>query len=87
MTKAARTQIADAFCQRIIGHGYTPMIYSNLSWLNNQLDMNLLSKYMVWVAQYNSVNNYTRPYKCWQYTSSGSVSGISGRVDMNVWLN
>lgn len=87
LTKAARTQIAKAFCDRVKSYGYTPMIYSNLSWLNNNLDMNLLAAYPVWVAQYYSVNQYSRPYKCWQYTSSGSVSGISGRVDLNVWLN
>ena len=87
LTKAARTQIAKAFCDRVKSYGYTPMIYSNLSWLNNNLDMNLLLAYPVWVAQYYSVNQYSRPYKCWQYTSSGSVSGISGRVDLNVWLN
>ena len=87
LTKAARTQIAKAFCDRVKSYGYTPMIYSNLSWLNNNLDMNLLSAYPVWVAQYYSINQYSRPYKCWQYTSSGSVSGISGRVDLNVWLN
>ena len=87
LTKAARTQIANSFCMRIIENGYTPMIYANLSWLNNNLDMNLLSPYMVWVAQYYSVNQYAKPYKCWQYTSSGRVNGINGNVDMNIWLN
>ena len=87
LTKAARTQIANSFCMRIIENGYTPMIYANLSWLNNNLDMNLLSPYMVWVSQYYSVNQYAKPYKCWQYTSSGRVNGINGNVDMNIWLN
>ena len=86
LSRAARTRIADAFCSKIMSHGYIPMIYSNLNWLNNSLYMDLLSEYQVWVAQYNSTNTYMRPYKCWQYTSSGKVDGISGRVDLNVWL-
>ncbi len=87
LTTVQRTQIADAFCKQIKSAGYTPMIYSNLNWLNNNLDMNALAEYLVWVAHYNDILGYTKPFKCWQYTSSGKVSGIPGRVDLNIWIN
>ena len=39
----------------------------------------------IWLAHYNTVTGYAGDYEYWQFTSSGKVDGISGRVDMNVW--
>lgn len=84
--KSKLTDICEAFCEEIEKAGYWAGVYANLYWLNSKLNSAKLSeKYSVWVAQYNSVCNYKNAYDMWQYTSSGSVSGISGRVDMN-WL-
>ncbi len=85
LSKAKRTAVIKAFCDTVKKNGYTPMIYASTSWLNNNLDMTKLSAYKVWVAQYNTEVTYKGKYQCWQYTSSGTVSGISGRVDMNYW--
>ena len=87
ISKEIRTVAVKAFCDRSLQRGYTPMIYASTSWLNNQLDMSKLSSYKVWVAQYYSRVTYNGKYQCWQYSSSGSVDGISNRVDMNYWYN
>ena len=87
ISKEIRTAAVKAFCERSLQRGYTPMIYASTSWLNNQLDMSKLSAYKVWVAQYYSRVTYNGKYHCWQYSSSGSVDGISNRVDMNYWYN
>ena len=87
ISKEIRTAAVKAFCDRSFQRGYTPMIYASTSWLNNQLDMRKLSSYKVWVAQYYSRVTYNGKYQCWQYSSSGSVDGISNRVDMNYWYN
>ncbi len=58
--------------------------YGNPS--SNKINMNLIdNKFKVWLAQYSTDNSYERPYEYWQYTSSGSITGISGRVDCNFW--
>ncbi len=72
---------------------YTSLFYSYRSitspYLNpkgNKINMRLIdSKFKVWLAQYSSDNSYERPYEFWQYTSDGSITGISGRVDCNFW--
>ena len=87
ISKEIRTAAVKAFCERSLQRGYTPMIYASTSWLNNQLDMRKLSAYKVWVAQYYSRVTYNGKYQCWQYSNSGSVDGISNRVDMNYWYN
>ena len=72
------SSIANAFCDVVKSYGYKPMIYGNLTMMNNYLKS---PNYPVWLAQYNSKCTYKKPYAMWQYTSSGSVNGISGRVD------
>lgn len=61
--------------------GYTFGVYASLSWWDNYLVG--MDKYTKWVAQYNSVCQYDKPYDMWQYTSKGSINGINGNVDMN----
>ena len=44
-------------------------------------------KYITWIAQYNYYFKYEKNYKIWQYTDSGIIDGIKGKVDMNVIFN
>ena len=74
------SDIANAFCDVVKAHGYEPCIYANTSTLNSNLTN---PKYPVWVAQYNDKCTYGGAKVMWQYTSSGSVEGISGRVDLS----
>ena len=73
-----------AFCNYIRSKGYTPMIYSYLNAFNTKLEVGRFGNNRVWLAHYTDSTNYTGNYHMWQYTSSGSVPGINGRVDMNV---
>ena len=82
LTKAKRTAAIKGFCDAIKAQGYEPMIYACTSWLNNKLNMSKLP-FKVWCAQYNSTCEYKGGYIMWQYTSTGSVSGVKGNVDMN----
>jgi len=42
------------------------------------------ARHNTWVAEYGvSKNKYYEHHVMWQYTSSGSVSGIKGRVDLS----
>lgn len=79
--------MAKTFCDTITKSGYQVGIYANLNWWNNYLTdpvFNTASWYK-WVAQYNSVCNYTKKYTMWQCCSDGRVDGISGLTDLNFW--
>ena len=94
LSKQQITDIGLAFCQRLSSYGYTVGIYANRNWFTNYIDKNQVinSGYEIWLAQYPSgeyaVNpeDYDKSYECgmWQYSSKGSVSGISGYVDVDV---
>ena len=76
---------ATVFCNMIAEAGYTPGIYANTNWWNNYLSSSQYDKWDRWVARYNSTLDFNRSYSMWQYTSKGSVPGITGDVDMNYW--
>ena len=82
--KTARTAVCRAFCQTIQNAGYTAGVYSNKHWLETQIDAASLNAYKIWMAQYAASPTYKGRYDLWQYRSTGSVSGISGNVDMNI---
>lgn len=83
--KDTLTNIINTFCTEIEKAGYWAGVYANKYWFTSVLDGAYLGdRYTCWVAQYNDVNTYQGNYDMWQYTSSGSVDGIDGSVDMNI---
>lgn len=76
------TQFVQSFCNRIEAGGYYAMYYSNRNFLDNYLSSGLSERYALWYARYNSTFDGT-DCGIWQYTSSGSVPGISGNVDLD----
>jgi GH25 family lysozyme M1 (1,4-beta-N-acetylmuramidase) len=84
LDSSTRTAIVNAFCQTIQASGLEAGIYASRNWYYNNLNMDDLGEYNVWLAEYRQTPEYTGKYDMWQYTSSGSVAGIEGRVDLNV---
>ena len=72
--------------------GYDVGIYTYQSWYDNHISQYLKDKFSFWIARYGPNNgrlneNYPPKAKnvvAWQYTSKGSVPGISGNVDLDV---
>ncbi len=83
LSKDKILEIAKVFCQEITSAGYLYGTYSNKHWFTNYLTDEWYDKYPKWLAQYNNKVTYTGTYDIWQYSSTGSVSGITGNVDMN----
>lgn len=84
LSKDQRTAIVKAFCKTIANGGYNAGIYANKNWLNNYLNTSELTGYTIWLAQYSAQATYnTTRYDLWQYSNQGSISGISGNVDLD----
>ncbi len=43
-------------------------------------------EYDFWLAQYSDTPDFYYDFQMWQYSSTGSVDGISGDVDLNLQL-
>lgn len=75
------SEIINAFCDRIKDAGYYPIVYANDYWLSNKIDLSQMD-YDIWVARYNAQHRYSDPIM-WQITSTGSIEGINGNVDID----
>lgn len=83
ITPALAEQIVKAFCNRVEERGYFAMYYSNQDFLNAYLPWEMAHRYALWYAFYDKRYD---GIDCgiWQYTSTGSVPGISGNVDLDI---
>lgn len=79
-----RTTIHKAFLETIAAAGYETGIYGSTNWLEKQVDMDELSDYRTWLAEYTDVPSYDEYYHMWQYTSKGAINGIDTNVDLNI---
>ncbi len=79
-----RTAVCEAFCETIEQAGQEAGVYASRNWYYNNVDDDVLSRYTIWVAEYRKEPLYTGRYDIWQYTSSGQIDGINGRVDLNL---
>lgn len=74
-------EITIAFCNEILKSGYRVGIYTNLDYAKHRYGLDFLKNFDVWLADYSGGADLDCIYH--QYTSEGTVSGISGKVDMN----
>lgn len=84
--------IITAFLTTCVKAGYDVGIYCNLNWYKNYIkdDIKMICRF--WIARYGKntgqMDVSTKPdvkgMVMWQYTSKGSVGGISGNVDMDI---
>lgn len=58
-------------------------LYTYTNFANTYLNMNELSGWPLFIADYRGFVGYKGPYAMWQYSSTGSVNGISGNVDLD----
>lgn len=86
MDARAVTDCTLAFCQAVEQAGYQPMVYFNRHQARELLHLEALTQYPFWLAMYS--DRMTYPYKIhmWQYTCEGSVPGIQGNVDINLYF-
>lgn len=89
LSKSVRTAVVRAFCEAVNATGYVGGVYASESWFNDRLNFVELKQYRIWVAKYGKntggkCTNVTLS-KCdmHQYTSKGSIPGISGNVDVS----
>lgn len=80
------TDCAIAFCQTIADAGYKPIVYFNQHQALEQYALEDLSTYDFWLAMYNEEMTFPYRVDLWQYTEGGTVPGIEGPVDINLYL-
>lgn len=81
-----RTNLTIKFLDAVEAAGYEGMIYHNTEMGAMLIDLTQLTKYPKWFAGYNKEFYWPYEYQLWQYSESGTVNGIKGNVDLDIWL-
>ena len=67
-----------------VGNKYKVKIYADLNHVNNRFGSYAKGE-SDWIAQYNNTGcTYKGRYSMWQYTSSATLDGVRGYVDMSI---
>lgn len=86
MDSETLTACAKTFCETVEEAGYEPMVYFNRELDRTLYDLRALQAYPFWFALYSESMDYPYAFDIWQYTNTGTVPGIEGDVDLNLWL-
>lgn len=78
------TRCAKAFCETLVEGGRQPMLYTGL--YVKTLELGELTQYPMWLALYSDTLTYRYWLDFWQYSCTGTVPGINGDVDLNIYL-
>lgn len=79
---------AKAFCDAVEAAGYDGMVYFNIDLSSRLLDLPQMQQagYHFWLAMYSDRMTFPHRIDMWQYSDGGSVPGISGNVDLNLYF-
>jgi|GEM_PF-3239504 len=80
------TDCTKAFCDTVAKAGYQPMVYFNTNHSYENVYIRELTQYPFWLARYDTVLDYPYKIDMWQYSETGSVPGIAGNVDINLYF-
>lgn len=95
ISKNQITKNAKIFLDIIKNNGYTPLIYTNLNWQKNYIDLSQI-KYDLWYSNppyedigdcektRNRVPPKDKDYMMFQYSCNGRIQGINKIVDLNL---
>ena len=87
-TKTMYRKVINKFIDELNNKGFDNVgVYGNLYMLTSGGLSTIRESIPKWVAQYYKECEYDKKYMGWQYTSSGSIPGINGRVDMNIFYD
>jgi GH25 family lysozyme M1 (1,4-beta-N-acetylmuramidase) len=97
ITKAIADNMAIAFLSAVAAAGYTPVLYANLDYLRNYYNLQAISAAVeqatrktvyLWYARYTATlpTAEREGVHIWQNSDKGSIPGIIGRVDSNIFF-
>ncbi len=86
MTGEDVTACAVTFCETVTAAGYDAAVYGNRWQGYYDYDFAQLKDYAFWVSAPGTADDFYYAHDFWQYSYDGTVPGISGSVDRDLWF-
>ena len=77
---------AAAFCAAVEAAGYDAAVYGNRWQGYYDYDFTQLRDYAFWVSAPGTADDFYYAHDFWQYSYQGTVPGITGHVDRDLWF-
>lgn len=84
MEESDKIRFTKAFCQIVENAGVQPMVYV-APWASVDY-MLAVEQYPIWLVLYSDQMTFKYHFDYWQYSCTGSVPGIEGDVDINLYI-
>lgn len=81
-----RQNVAAAFCETVTAAGYDAAVYGNRWQGYYDYDFAQLKDYAFWVSAPGTADDFYYAHDFWQYSYDGTVPGVSGSVDRDLWF-
>ena len=78
------TDCAVAFCKKVSKAGFNTAVYMNKTQSYKFYDLEKISNYDLWYAEYQEKPSMYYNFDIWQYTANGTVKGVDSAVDVNI---
>ena len=75
-----------AFCKVVRRNGFEAGVYFNQSLGYRYFDLSKLQEFTLWLAEYDATPDFVYHFDCLQYTDAGTVDGIEGSVDLDLFF-
>ncbi|SFB68842.1 glycoside hydrolase family 25 protein [Butyrivibrio sp. YAB3001] len=86
MTSDDYENVVRVFCDMVRSAGYKPMVYGNVKSFTLLMDAKDVDDYGIWIAYYGTPLYYPYHFDVWQFSSTGTVDGIEGNVDLDICI-
>ncbi len=87
LSRRALFRCTRAFCDAVAEAGYKPMIYMTQFLGYQKYTLRELTDYGFWYAEYYvGYPTFVYDFDVWQYSDTGTVAGIEGNVDLDLYL-
>lgn len=75
---------AVAFCKKVSKAGFNSAVYLNKTQSYEFYDLEKISNYDIWYAEYQEKPSMYYNFDIWQYTANGTIKGVNSAVDVNI---
>ena len=84
ITPAAYDSIIQSYKQVLNDNGISVSVYAGKNFAETRFTDHGRSQ-VQWIAQYNTRCTYEGTYRGWQFTSTASLPGVNGNVDLSIF--
>lgn len=84
LTANEKTKIANTYLSIVERNGYSAMVYGSSKTIGEHFELQYLTQYETWIADYDLYVKFPYDFLIWQYSETGHVDGIDGNVDLDM---